>query len=226
MVLNDKSENAVACEFMLKRLLVVDDEPNLLVAVAAVLRGEGFEVMTARNGKDALLQIAKTLPDLIVSDVRMPLMDGFTLARQLRSAPHTKLIPIIFLTARDETEDRIEGFRAGVDVYLTKPFEPDELIAVIQNILNRVERTRTAITALVGQDAPKEQVFVRDEELTDAEWRVAEAVACGLSNKEIAVELRLSIRTIENHVSRILAKKRFSNRVEIARHILSSQSNQ
>lgn len=226
MVLNDKSENAVAREFMLKRLLVVDDEPNLLVAVAAVLRGEGFEVMTARNGKDALLQIAKTLPDLIVSDVRMPLMDGFTLARQLRSAPHTKLIPIIFLTARDETEDRIEGFRAGVDVYLTKPFEPDELIAVIQNILNRVERTRTAITALVGQDAPKEQVFVRDEELTDAEWRVAEAVARGLSNKEIAVELRLSIRTIENHVSRILAKKRFSNRVEIARHILSSQSNQ
>jgi DNA-binding NarL/FixJ family response regulator len=210
---------------MLKRLLVVDDEPNLLTAIAAVLRGKGYEVTTARNGKDALLQIARQLPDLIVSDVRMPVMDGYRLARQLRAAPHTKLIPIVFLTAKDETEDRIEGFQSGVDVYLTKPFEPDELIAVIQNILTRVERTRTAITTLVGSEEPAETVFVRDEELTDAEWRVAELVARGHSNKEIAVELDLSIRTVENHVSRILAKKNFSNRVEIARLILSNPSN-
>jgi DNA-binding NarL/FixJ family response regulator len=208
---------------MLKRLLVVDDEPNLLTAIAAVLRGKGFEVTTARNGQDALLQLAKSLPDLIVSDVRMPVMDGYRLARQLRSAPHTKLIPIIFLTAKDETEDRIEGFQSGVDVYLTKPFEPDELVAVINNILARVERTRTAITTLVSNEEPEEQIFVRDEELTDAEWRVAELVARGHSNKEIAAELNLSIRTIENHVSRILAKKNFSNRVEIARLILSTQ---
>lgn len=207
---------------MSKRLLVVDDEPNLLAAIAAVLRGEGFEISTARNGKDALLQIAKSLPDLIVSDVRMPVMDGYKLARQLRAAPHTKLIPIVFLTAKGETEDRIEGFRSGVDVYLTKPFEPDELIAVIHNILNRVERTRVAITTLVGKDEEEEEkIFIRDEELTEAEWRVAEAVARGLSNKEIAQELDLSVRTIENHISRILAKKNFSNRVEIARQILS-----
>jgi DNA-binding NarL/FixJ family response regulator len=210
---------------MAKRLLVVDDEPNLLMAIAAVLRDQGFEVTTARNGKDALLQIAKSLPDLIVSDVRMPVMDGYRLARQLRSAPHTKLIPIVFLTAKDETEDRIEGFRAGVDVYLTKPFEPDELIAVVQNILSRVERTRTAITTLVGNEEPEARIFVRDEELTDAEWRIAELVARGFSNKEIAVELNLSARTVENHVSRILAKKNFSNRVEIARLILSKASN-
>ncbi len=168
---------------MLKRLLVVDDEPNLLTAIAAVLRGKGFEVTTARNGQDALLQIARGLPDLIVSDVRMPVMDGYRLARQLRSAPHTKLIPIVFLTAKDETEDRIEGFRSGVDVYLTKPFEPDELVAVIHNILARVERTRTAITTLVGREEPEDEIFVRDDELTDAEWRVAELVARGHSNK-------------------------------------------
>lgn len=210
---------------MLKRLLVVDDEPNLLMAVAAVWRGEGFEVQTARNGKDALLQLARSTPDLIVSDVRMPIMDGYKLARQLRSAPHTKLIPIVFLTAKDETGDRIEGFRAGVDVYLTKPFEPDELIAVIRNILTRVERTRTAMTTLMGGDQPEDETFVRDEELTGAEWRVAELVARGLGNKEIARDLNLSVRTIENHVSRILAKKNFSNRVEIARLVLSDQSN-
>lgn len=208
---------------MSKRLLVVDDEPNLLRAVAAVLRDEGFEVATARNGREALISIAQGAPDLIVSDVRMPQMDGYELARRLRSAANFALIPIIFLTAKDETEDRVEGFRAGVDVYLTKPFEPDELVAVIRGILRRVERTHSTIARLVG-DQKQETVFVRDEELTDAEHRIAETIARGLSNKEIAAELNLSVRTIENHVSRILAKKNFSNRVEIARLLLSNRN--
>ncbi len=208
---------------MLKRLLVVDDEPNLLRAVEAVLRGEGFEITTARSGREALVAVAGSLPDLIVSDVRMPGMDGFQLARKLRASTHSALVPIVFLTAKDETEDRIEGFESGVDVYLTKPFEPDELVAVIKSVLARVERTRSTIARLVG-DEEKETVFVRDEQLTEAEWRVAETVARGLSNKEIADELNLSVRTVENHVSRILAKKNFTNRVEIARHIISNKS--
>ncbi len=206
-----------------KRLLVVDDEPNLLRAVSVALRDEGFEISTVRSGREALIAVAQNLPDLIVSDVRMPGMDGFQLARKLRASTHSALVPIVFLTAKDETEDRIEGFDAGVDVYLTKPFEPDELVAVIKNILTRVERTRSTIARLVG-DEQKETVFVRDEALTDAEWRIAETVARGLSNKEIADELNLSVRTVENHVSRILAKKNFTNRVEIARHIISNQA--
>jgi len=209
---------------MSRRLLIVDDEPNLLIAVAAVLRDEGFDVKTARNGREALVMIAQDPPDLIVSDVRMPGMDGYELARRLRTTANFALIPIVFLSAKDETKDRVEGFRSGVDVYLTKPFEPDELIAVIRAILQRVERTHSTIARLVGNDLPEETVFVRDEELTDAEWRVAEAVARGLSNKEIAAELNLSVRTIENHVSNILAKKQFGNRVEIARLVLSSQT--
>lgn len=209
---------------MTRRLLVVDDEPNLLAAIAAVLRGEGFDVTTARNGQDALMQTARMLPDLIVSDVRMPVMDGYKLARHLRAAPHTRLIPIVFLTAKDETDDRIEGFRAGIDVYLTKPFEPDELIAVVHSILDRVERTRTAMTALISdQQTPPAEPLVRDEALSDAEWRVAVEVADGSSNKEIALKLNLSVRTVENHISSILAKKRFSNRVEIAREVLRTR---
>src|SRR5688500_15147244 len=84
-----------------KRLLIVDDEPNLLRAVAACLRGEGYEVDMARSGDEALVQVAQRLPDLIVSDIRMPRMDGYALARQLRSNPRTDLIPIVFLTAKD-----------------------------------------------------------------------------------------------------------------------------
>lgn len=217
-------EKTLTTETMSRRLLIVDDEPNLLIAVAAVLRDEGFDVKTARNGREALVMIAQDPPDLIVSDVRMPGMDGYELARRLRTTANFALIPIVFLSAKDETKDRVEGFRSGVDVYLTKPFEPDELIAVIRAILQRVERTHSTIARLVGNDLPEETVFVRDEELTDAEWRVAEAVARGLSNKEIAAELNLSVRTIENHVSNILAKKQFGNRVEIARLVLSSQT--
>ena len=211
-------------ETMPKRLLVVDDEPKLLLAVAAVLRAEDFDVTTARNGREALMQIAKSVPDLVVSDILMPQMDGFALARHLRSADHTKLVPIVFLTAKGDTRDRVEGFRTGIDAYVSKPFEPDELVAVIRNILDRVERTQAAIAHLVGKEPDEEMPLIRDEELTDAEWRVAEAIARGRSNKEIAAALNLSIRTVENHVSRILAKKGLSNRVEIALAILGAKN--
>jgi DNA-binding NarL/FixJ family response regulator len=205
---------------MTKRLLVVDDEPNLLRAVAGTLRAEGYEVTTARGGAEALARVLESVPDLIVSDIRMPGMSGYALARQLRSSPQTDLIPIVFLTAKDETGDRVEGFRAGVDAYITKPFEPDELIAVIAGILARVRRTRARLSQLVGAPRPEREEFAPDEELTEAENRVAAAVARGLSNKEIAAELSISARTVENHISRILAKKNFTNRVEIARHVL------
>jgi len=210
---------------MSERLLLVDDEPNLLRAVAAMLREEGYEVTTARNGREALVHVAKSVPDLIVSDIRMPVMDGYQLARSLRGAPHTSLVPVVFLTAKGETGDRIEGFRTGVDAYITKPFEPEELLAVIRNILNRVERTHAQIARLVGAEDEK-PAFARDEGLTDAEWRVAGAVARGLSNKEIAAELEISVRTVENHISHILSKKGFTNRVEIARHVLERKENE
>lgn len=209
---------------MAKRLLVVDDEPNLLRAVEFVLRGEGFDVATALNAKDALVSIARNVPDLIVSDVRMPEMDGYAFARRLRSAAHSAIVPFVFLTARDETEDRIAGFRAGADVYLTKPFEPEELIAVVQSVLQRVEKTHQRIACLFNDEAPEKTFAVRDDELTESECQVAVGVARGLSNKEIAQEMHLSVRTIENHVSHILAKKRFSNRVEVARYIISQNS--
>jgi DNA-binding response OmpR family regulator len=138
---------------MSKRLLVVDDEPNLLRAVAACLKAEDYEVTTARNGQEALMQLAESIPDLIISDIRMPGMDGYKLARRLRGSPRTALVPIVFLTAKDETADRIEGFRAGIDAYLTKPFEPDELIAVVNGILSRVERTHSQIAQLVSSAA-------------------------------------------------------------------------
>lgn len=202
-----------------KRLLVVDDDPGLLLAVSETMRAEGYEVITARRGAEALSKIAQTLPDLIISDIRMPGMDGYQLVKNLRAAPRSRLIPIIFLTAKDETADRIAGFRSGVDAYLTKPFEPEELTAIVKAILNRVERTHSDLAQMFGEKEEDTHEFIRDEELTNAEWRVAEEVAKGFSNKEIAAELNLSLRTVEGHISRILDKKSLHNRVELALQI-------
>jgi DNA-binding NarL/FixJ family response regulator len=201
---------------MAKQLLVVDDDPSLLLAVSETLRAEGYEVVTARRGAEAMVRVAESLPDLIISDIRMPGMDGYALVRNLRASPRTRLIPIVFLTAKDETADRIEGFRTGVDAYLTKPFESEELTAVVSSILDRVRRTHSDLARMFGEREKDDFELIRDEDLTDAEWRVAEAVARGLSNKEIAAELNLSLRTVEGHISRILDKKSLSNRVELA----------
>lgn len=210
---------------MPKRLLVVDDDASLLLAVSETLQGDGYVVVTARRGAEALVRVAETLPDLIISDIRMPGMDGYQLARKLRAAPHTRLVPIVFLTAKDETADRIAGFRSGVDAYITKPFEPEELVAIVAGILERVQRTHGDLARLFGENET-EIPFQRDEELTDAEWRVAEAVARGLSNKEIASELNLSLRTVEGHISHILDKKNLSNRVEIALHVIERKQSE
>jgi DNA-binding NarL/FixJ family response regulator len=205
---------------MSKRLLVVDDEPTLLHAVAACLRAEGYEVRTATSGADALVSLAEYIPDLLISDIRMPGIDGHVLVHRIRSAPRTALVPVIFLTARDQKADRVEGFRTGVDGYVTKPFELDELLAVIGAIFNRVERTRVEFARLMADNVTIEPSRLHDEELTEAEIRIAEAVGRGLTNKEVAAEFGISVRTVENHISHILAKKGFSNRVEIARYIL------
>lgn len=208
---------------MAKRLLMVDDEAKLLRAVAVTLREEGYEVATARSGTEALIRINESIPDLIISDIRMPGMDGFQLAKALRANPRTGLIPIIFLTAKDERKDRLAGLRSGVDAYLTKPFDPEELIAVVSNILRRVERTSAELARIVSTAKGEEDVAYEiqfDRDFTESEARVARLVADGLSNKEIAAELKVSVRTIEGHISNILSKKGWSNRVEIARHVL------
>jgi DNA-binding NarL/FixJ family response regulator len=153
----------------------------------------------------------------------MPGMDGYAMVSRIRATARTALIPVIFLTAKDQKADRIEGFRAGVDAYITKPFEPDELLAVILSIFKRIERTRAEMARLVGEADATGPPVLYDEDLTDAENRIAEAVARGLSNKEIAAEFEVSVRTVENHISHILAKKGFNNRVEIARYVLENR---
>ena len=117
------------------------------------------------------------------SDIRMPGMDGYQLVRNLRSNARTRLVPIIFLTAKDETADRIQGFRTGVDAYITKPFEPEELAAVVAGILQRVESMHSDLALMFGKAEPEVRSFIRDEELTDAEGAWPKPSPAALSNK-------------------------------------------
>ncbi|MBK5288015.1 MAG: response regulator transcription factor [Acidimicrobiia bacterium] len=120
---------------MSQRLLLVDDEEHLRTMLAAALAHSGYEVETAGNGREALELTRTVLPDLILLDVMMPDLDGFEVCRRLRSEQCKT--PIIFLTARDETGDKVRGLTLGGDDYLVKPFSLDELVARVDAVLRR-----------------------------------------------------------------------------------------
>lgn len=117
------------------RILVVDDEPNITDLVATALRYVGFEVSTASSGQEALAAASRFRPDLMVLDVMMPDVDGFEVTRRLRS--EGQRIPVVFLTARDATEDKVAGLTVGGDDYVTKPFSLEELVARVRAVLRR-----------------------------------------------------------------------------------------
>ncbi|MEW9532490.1 response regulator transcription factor [Microbispora sp. NPDC049125] len=158
----------MVAETLEARLLVVEDEPNILELLAASLRYAGFEVHTASTGTEAVAAAQRHRPDLIVLDVMLPDMDGFDILRRLRGGgTHT---PVVFLTARDATEDKIRGLTLGGDDYVTKPFSLEEMIARIRAVLRR--------TAGDPMSAPPRLTFADielDEESHEV-WRAGSAV--------------------------------------------------
>jgi two-component system OmpR family response regulator len=125
-----------------QHLLIVDDEDNLRSMLSAALQHHGFRVTTAENGRDALDLVAKEQPDLVLLDVMMPDLDGFEVCRRLRQEGHRT--PVLFLTARDSTEDKVRGLTLGGDDYLQKPFSLDELVARAEAILRRTSTVGAA----------------------------------------------------------------------------------
>jgi len=123
-------------------ILIIDDEPALLLGLSAKIKRQGYQVVTASNGSEGLQKAKEALPDLILSDVMMPPPNGFELRRLMEQDPRLASIPFIFLTARSGVEDRVNGIRDGADDYITKPFVTDELFARIEAVLRRVKVAR------------------------------------------------------------------------------------
>jgi DNA-binding NarL/FixJ family response regulator len=199
-----------------RRLLLIDDDPNLILLVKDYLEFRGYEVITAENGREALEVLEQDVPDMIICDVMMPEMDGYSLVSAIRSDPKTSWIPVLFLSAKGQSQDRVKGLNIGADVYMVKPFEPEELVAQVESSLKQASRLIQHKDAKGGDATPKIQVPF-DVELTPTELRVVQFVARGMANREIAEELNVSQRTIESHVSNMLGKTGLHNRTELAR---------
>ena len=144
-------------------VLVADDDEDIVRFVEVNLRLEGFEVVTAGDGKEALEQARAIIPDLVLLDIMMPEMDGFQVCQTLRATTRTKHIPVIMLTARSLSADKVVGLTSGADDYIIKPFDPIELVARVKSALRRVREMRAVnpLTQLPGNVQVQDEVAKR-----------------------------------------------------------------
>jgi DNA-binding NarL/FixJ family response regulator len=209
----------------MKKILLIEDEPQTRENLALILRMEGFEAVTASNGRLGLEAATREKPDVILCDVSMPELDGHGVLRALRAAPETASIPFIFLTARGEKQDLRSGMNLGADDYMVKPVEPDDLLAAIQTRLDRQRQTadaalRDATTDLdFSSAAPLEALG-----LTPRESEVLLWVAQGKSNSDVATILGMSDKTVKIHLGHIFEKLAVETRTAAAMHALETLS--
>lgn len=222
------------------QILLVDDEPGLREAVQAYLEDSGFDVLVASNAKEGWDKLEQAMPDLVISDIMMPQVDGYQFLQQMREDDRFETLPVIFLTARGMTADRIQGYQAGCDAYLPKPFDPEELVAIVTSLLDR----RTALTKAASDSDKSDIADIREQiaqirsmltqgktgvaqtpapikiDFTPREQSVLDLVVEGLMNKEIARRLDTSVRNVEKYVSRLFSKTGTNSRTELVRYAL------
>ncbi|WP_042712252.1 response regulator transcription factor [Crocosphaera watsonii WH 8501] len=220
-------------------ILLVDDEPSVRESVQAYLEYSGnLTVKVASNATNAWEILQTIIPDVIISDIMMPEVDGYQFLEKLRDDPRFQSIPVVFLTARGMTSDRIKGYNAGCDAYLPKPFDPEELEAIVNNLLERRK-----VNGKAGSDSAKLEEIAQEIrelkeqlgqqqnnltttpppikiDLTPREQSVLDLVAEGLMNKEIAARLETSVRNVEKYVSRLFSKTGTNSRTELVRFAL------
>jgi phosphoserine phosphatase RsbU/P len=174
------------------RILAVDDDTGLLQLMREMLERQGYEVMTAENGEQALETATREIPDLMLLDVMMPDMDGFQVCRRLRENPETEGILITFVTAKGNLEDKEDGFGAGGDDYLVKPFSMREMVLRVNAALERTGRIRT-------------QVEAKQEELMETERRKAVVELAGAASHELnqlLFAIRAYVQVVSSQVDR------------------------
>jgi diguanylate cyclase (GGDEF)-like protein len=156
----------------MSKILVVDDEPLIVEMVEETLLGEGYEVVKAFSGEQALEKIEQELPDLVILDLMLPGMDGYEVCRQMQKEARFQHIPVIMLTAKTAIPDRVTGYEKGADDYITKPFEPDELLIRVRAQLQHLRRDDLSeLTGLPGNKAAQIEISERTSD-PDSEWSI------------------------------------------------------
>lgn len=203
-----------------KKLLIVDDDSALRDSVSCYLIAKGFQVLVSHSVKDALHQMKISKPDMIISDIMMPYIDGYNFLRMLHLDENFFKIPVILLTAKGMTQDRIKGYDLGCYAYLTKPFDPNELLSIINNVFRNIYVSETIPEiADNSTDYSVRELFERS--LTYREQTILKLVIKGYTNKEIAQHLKVSIRNVEKYVSRLLNKTSTRNRTELSQRVVA-----
>jgi two-component system phosphate regulon response regulator PhoB len=204
------------------RLLVVDDEPDILSILVYQLSKEGFRVSTAVNGQSAIATAAEERPDLVILDLMLPGIDGYEVLKRLRQNEATESIPVILLTARREEEERLRGFEYGADDYVTKPFSPQELVFRVRALLRRTysEPVTPSRRLKVGpveleRDAHRAYTGGQEIDLTPLEYRLLEVFLERRGRVQTRRQLlqaawqtnaQIETRTVDMHVARLRSK--------------------
>lgn len=200
----------------MKKILVVEDEKNIRTNLMDILEMSGYLVSTAENGRDAILMMEEGLPDLVISDIRMPLMDGKELLVNMRKQMPLKNVPFLFLTSKIEPEDIRDGMNSGADDYITKPFKYEELLKAIE--VRLAKHDDLIAETLVKQKAEANSKHSKKiaelklslTQLSFSEIRVLKEVAKNLSSDQIAEQLFLSSKTVQNHRHNMVKRLKFS----------------
>jgi len=200
---------------MPERILVIDDEEHLLKLIDKVLTKAGYTVVTASNGEEGVKLFHQTAPDLVVLDIMMPGMDGREVCRRLRQ---TSSVPIVFLTALDSEKNVVDGLMGGADDYLTKPFNPRELVARVKAVLRRYEKSAASTKPIhLGQvtiDPQRREVTVGGQQADlrtkefDLLWALAEHQGIVLSRDQLldlvwGYDYYGETRTVDVHIARL-----------------------
>jgi DNA-binding NarL/FixJ family response regulator len=194
----------------MKKILIIEDQPQMRRNLATILEMEGFEVSLAENGNAGVVQAQALKPDLIICDVMMPELDGYGVLRTLRSEKATATIPFIFLTAKGEKTDQRTGMNLGADDYLTKPVARTDLLASVKVRLEKryaheaeLESAKSSAGFNPNFESPKP---LESLGLTPREAEVLLWVAQGKSNGDIAILLGMAEKTVKKHMGNIFDK--------------------
>nr|YP_009396694.1 hypothetical protein [Vertebrata australis]ARW65880.1 hypothetical protein [Vertebrata australis] len=200
----------------MKKILLVDDDKKLCDLLSSYLISCNLSVKFVHSIPDALVSIEKKKPDLIISDIMMQDLDGYDFIKLLNLNDRFVKIPVIFLTAKGLTSDRIKGYNSGCYAYLTKPFDPKELVAVINSILNHVDLFMK--DSLLFREYSNFSLYdnlLNNLNFTNREKSILDLVLKGYMNKEIAISLNIGQRNVEKYVTRLFSKTNVRNRVEL-----------
>ncbi len=205
------TECAILLPNMKKRLLIIEDQAPMRRNIALMLELEGYEVFTAENGRIGLEQARLHRPDLVLCDVMMPEMDGYSVVQALREDSDLAATPFIFLTAKSDRNDVRVGMNFGADDYLTKPVVRDDLLAAVQVRLNRAETHEKQIQAALANggfnpDFTTHEPLIKAFAITPRETGVLLGVAQGKSNGDVASILDMSEKTVKQHLGSVFQK--------------------